>query len=68
VEYLFIVYGEQYYRKAPIIIMDAVNQGLDIDSSTKTYNANPCIFGATFGIQKEPQAFVYQRLAAFFLR
>ena len=29
---------------------------------------NRCIFGATFGIQKEPQAFVYQRLAAFFLR
>ena len=29
---------------------------------------NRCIFGATFWTQKEPQAFVFQQLAAFFLR
>jgi hypothetical protein len=66
VEYLFIVYGEQYYRKASMA--DTVNQGLDIDSSAKTYSASPCIFRAIFRTQKEPQAFVFQRLAAFFLR
>ena len=57
-----------YTQRASSACFVPVMQKMQINRDFPLSPKNPCIFGATFGIQKEPQAFVYQRLAAFFLR